>query len=442
MYTGVRFKYSQYFFIYMSDNKIGFWTLISIVISAQLGASIFVMPAEMAKFRTAGLLGWVLACVGAILLTMVFSYLCKSDTTGGPHVYAKKFFGRDFGFFITWIYWCAAWACNPVMVSASIEYLMTITGPMSQTTKLMCEILLVVILTIINVIGIKASGYLEVILTILKIGTLIIVPFLAAGKVNLDNFNEITRSDIGIMPAITGATITAFWGFVGLEGGTSPADKVKNPKRTIPIAIVSGTAFVALISLINTVSIFGIISPAELEKINAPFAFIMSAIFGSGYEKITGFITFLMCAGSLNAWVLLSGQIAKTASLDKMLPMCFSRENKYGAPVIGILVSSIGTICILLLQQTEFLANKIGEFMDMSVIVYIILYITTVVACLKFLLTKKSITYTIIALAALLFCLCILFFSPISRFSFIILVSGLGIPCYLYMKKQWSKTPC
>ena len=421
----------------MQDNKIGFLTLVSIVISAQLGASIFIMPSEMAQFRVMGLLGWIIAGFGAVLITMVFACLCsKSAITGGPHIYARMFFGNNVGFFITWLYWCAAWACNPIMVSASIDYLATITGPLSSTNKVLYEIALVLLLTLLNVRGIKVSGYFEIALTILKIIILLVIPFIVANKIDFHNFSEIVPHDMTVTSALLGSTITAFWGFVGLEGGASPSENVKNPQKTIPMAIIYGTSFVAIISLINTFAIFGIISPEKLENINAPFSFIMSAIFGTGYDKTIGIMTFLMCIGSLNAWVLLSGQIAKTAAKDNMLPKCFLKTNKYGAPTVGIWISSIGTIAIILLQQTNLIGNKIGKFMDMSVIVYIMLYLTTVIACMKFLYKNNNLIYNIITILAFAFCIMILVSSPGRNLLFVIFVIAIGIPIFVYLKKH------
>jgi amino acid transporter len=51
------------------------------------------------------------------------------------------------------------------------------------------------------------------------------------------------------------ATCTiAFWGFVGLEEGGSTANSVKNPNKSVPLAIILGTSIVALICLINTIA--------------------------------------------------------------------------------------------------------------------------------------------------------------------------------------------
>jgi APA family basic amino acid/polyamine antiporter len=352
-------------------------------------------------------------------------------------MYAKMFFGEKIGFFITWIYWCAAWACNPIMIATAIGYLMSVTGNLLPIYKLFLEVGLVVSITLVNIKGVKTSGYLELILTILKIIPLIIVPIIAIRNIDLSNFKESLPEDMTTLSALSKATILSFWGFVGLEGATSSADSVENPKRTIPLAIVMGTALVAIICVVNTFAVFGIISPSELENVGAPFTYIMVRVFGGGYDKIIGFITFLMCAGSLNAWVLFSGQIAKSAATEKIFPKFFGKTNKNGAPHYGFLVSGIGTIMILILQKSPYFADKIVKFMDMSIIVYVVLYMIAILAYIKFyLLQKQSMNSLVITSLALVFCIFVLVNSSINSYIALFVMILTGIPIFWKMMKH------
>lgn len=422
-----------------SQSKIGFWSLASIVVSAQLGASIFLLPSQLAHFRTLGILGWLLGGIGAILITIVFSFLCiKTSKTGGPHIYARMFFGEKIGFFVTWIYWCASWACNPILIATAIYYLMSFTGDIPQSMKLVFEILMVVSLTFINSRGVKTAGKLDFILTIFKMLPLLIIPFFALPNLNIENFKELTPVNISSSETIIQATILSFWGFVGLEGGTSPAGVVKNPKRTIPLAIILGTAFVAFISILNTVSIFGVISPSELENIPAPFAKVMVVLFGGSFDKLIGFLTFIMCYGSLNAWIFFSGQIAKSAAEENMLPPFFKKLNKYGSPSNALWTGSFGTIVILFLQKSSLFGDKIGKFLDMSVIIYIVLYIMAILAYIKFMKSTKtkSIFQILITFLAFSFCTLILFNSNPFNFSAVVTILLFGIPVYIKVRRN------
>ena len=423
----------------MNNNKIGFLSLFSLVISAQLGASVFLMPSVLATFRSYGLIGWLSAGIGAVLITIVFSFLCtKTNTAGGPHIYAGMFFGKKVGFFVTWIYWCAAWACNPIMIATAINYLMSLTGPLDTSSKIALEILLVIGLTFINTKGIKTSGYFDLILNALKILPLIIIPIISIKYINFDNFSESLPKDMTSIEALTKATLLSFWGFVGLEGGTSPANSVKNAKRTIPLAIISGTSFVALICFINTFSIFGVIPPSELESIGAPFAEIMTRLFAGSSDKLVGLITFIMCAGSLNAWVLFSGQISKSAADKNIFPKMFNKLNKNGAPSYSLWISALGTISILFLQKTDFIGDKIVKFLDMSVIVYIALYTIAILSYIKFSLKNKANGFfsVLITILALSFCLFIMIKSDVSSFIALLIMIATGIPVFINLRKK------
>ncbi len=427
-----------------SKSKIGFWSLISIVVSAQLGASIFLLPSQLAQFRTLGILGWMIGGLGAVLITIVFSFLCMNTSkTGGPHIYARMFFGEKVGFFITWIYWCGSWACNPILIATAIYYLMSFVGDIPQSTKLIFEILMVTSLTFVNSRGVKSAGALDLILTIFKMIPLFVIPIFAFQHINLDNFKEMTPVNMPPVETIIKATILSFWGFVGLEGGTSPAGIIRNPKKTIPLAIIFGTSFVAIISIINTISIFGVIPPSELESIGAPFAKVMVVLFGGSFDKLIGILTFIMCYGSLNAWIFFGGQIAKSAAEENMLPSSFKKLNKYGAPGKALWTGTIGTITILFLQKSPMFGDKIGKFLDMSVIIYIVLYTMAVLAYLKFMkLSKiKSIFQIIITLLALSFCGLILFKSDLFSFSAVAIMLITGIPVYLRIKKKNGNLP-
>jgi APA family basic amino acid/polyamine antiporter len=423
-----------------SEAKIGLLALSCLVISAQLGASIFFMPAQIAQFRTCGLFGWILGGTGAILLTLVFSFLCiRTSRVGGPHVYARMFFGKKVGFFVTWIYWCGAWACNPIIIAVSINYLMSLTGPLDPSTKLCLEILLVMSLTFINILGLKTSSAVEVILTILKILPLVVVPLIALPAINLEHFNELTPSGMSMSDTIIKATMFSFWAFVGLEGGTSPAEVVRNPKRTIPLAIVLGTAFVALISIVNTIAAYGIISPAELEKEGAPFSKMLLLLFdGYSFDKIIGIVTFLMCYGSLNAWVFFSGQIARSAATEGIFPDSFKKLNKNGVPARALWISAAGTIAILFLQKLPMFGDKIAKFVDMSVIIYITLYLMSVIAYIKFMCKSKNnaLLQIVVTALALIFCSFILYHSDLFDFSALIIMLLSGIPVYLRLRKN------
>lgn len=424
-------------------NKIGFWTFLAIVINAQIGASIFLLPAELARFRSFGLIGWIIGGLGAVLIAMVFAFLCMDTSKpGGPHTYAKMFFGEKVGFFVTWIYWCGSWACNPIIIATAVNYLCCVTGDLSPTAKLITEISIVLSLTAVNVKGIKAGGYFGNILLLLKILPLIVVPLLAFGNMHTEHFVEHTPAGMSVTETILKSSLIACWAFVGLEEGGAAAHSVINPKKTVPLGIVLGTAFVAIVSLLITVSFFGAVSPTELEKTGAPFATVLNSLLGGSYEKLIGVLTFIMCYGSLNAWVLFSGQIAQSASNEKVFPKCFGQTSSNNAPTTALWYACFGTIAILIINEATPFGATLSEFLDMSVIIYLALYLVAIASYVYWMVKNKQYVWwkMLITLGALAFCVLIMSSSSIKSLYALSVLLLVGLPIYFYVKKENTHT--
>lgn len=304
-------------------------------------------------------------------------------------------------------------------------------------------------LTIVNVQGIKTSGRVEVFLTICKILPLIIVPLCSIKFINADNIKAICSNnhDTSTLKSILSATLLSFWGFVGLEGGTSASDFVKNPKRTISSAMIIGTTFVTVISLVNTLSMFSVIHPEQLKTIKDPFAHVMRDIFGCVSDSSFGtslqnFIcitTFLMCIGSLNAWVLFSGQIARSSANINMMPKYMGQLNKKNAPGRALWIGCIGTMIILCILKLPFVnENVIRDVLDMSAVVYVVLYTMAVASYIYFLIKnkKKSLMHYIVSFVALIFCITVLANNSFMSFGLLIVACLTGWPVYNNIKAK------
>lgn len=84
----------------VSSNAIGFWALVSIVISSELGASIFLLPKELANYGIYGIVGWIIGGIGAILIAVTFALLCsQTSSIGSSSTYISICFGKKIGFF-------------------------------------------------------------------------------------------------------------------------------------------------------------------------------------------------------------------------------------------------------------------------------------------------------------------------------------------------------
>jgi basic amino acid/polyamine antiporter, APA family len=419
----------------MSANKMGIWAVISLVISAQLGSAIFTLPTSLAPLGSISIFGWLISGTGAILLALVFSYLCiNMPKSGGPHAYVQAAFGEIPAFYTSWVYWLISWISSTVVIIAATEFLLHLLGDHGKFFNLFIEILILTIFTLINIRSMLLVGVFELILTILKCLPLIIIPIGGLFMLEKENFLPFNATNFSDFEVLNQASIITFWGFIGLESATATTGVINNPAKIVPRAVVIGTVFVAIISMLNSIGIMAIIPADQLAHEMAPYARACYLLFGGISDKLMAIIGLIACLGTLNAWILTSGQIALGASQDKLLPEIFGRTNKNNIPYMSIILSYLGTIVLLLFTLDDNLALQLKLFVDFSVTAFLFVYLACMLAFLKLKIgSKKQIA---ISLAALLFCLWAISATSWGNKLITFGVIASGVPLYYFNKKH------
>jgi APA family basic amino acid/polyamine antiporter len=365
-------------------DKIGFWSVVSIVLGSQIGSGIFMLPAGLAVFGGIGLLSWLASGAGAIVLALVFAELCKQiPKTGGPHAFVQAAFGPKMGFLTAWSYWVISWVSSSAVVIAAVGYVGSIFGGFPPLVNLTAEIILLLLLMGLNLLGVRTSGHAEFIFTLLKVVPLVLLPLACIPFLNIAHFTPLNLSTLSVPHALNAAALLTFWGFIGIETATTPAGSVEQPEKTIPRAIVLGTIAVALIYFLSSAAIMGVVPPAELKGTQAPFADATRYIFGGSYHVVIAIVAAIVCIGTLNAWILASGQIALGAAEDRLFPELFRRQNRHGAPVWGVTLSSLGVIPLLWLTLHQNLVEQLTKIIDGSVTTFLFIYGLCVISYLR-----------------------------------------------------------
>ena len=107
-----------------------------------------------------------------------------------------------------------------------------------------------------------------------------------------------------------------------------------------------GTLCVAILYLINSIGIIGLIPREDLIHSNAPYVDATQIIFSGQWHLLISLLASIICIGTLNAWVLISGQIALGLAQDGLMPSFFAKKNKNGAPIWSLFVSCIGILLL------------------------------------------------------------------------------------------------
>lgn len=425
-------------------KKLHFRSVVALVIGSQIGSGIFLLPTSLAPFGAVSLFGWLTSGIGALLLALVFAQLSmRISQGGGPHAYIEKAFGRKAAFFTAWTYWIISWASSIAVIVAAIGYLSSLIHISGPFITLGLEIAIVTAITAINIRSASLAGSCEIILTFLKCAPLIIIPL--AGFFFIKSEHFIFPQNSSFFDSLNASSVLAFWGFIGLETATTAAGIIDKPTQTIPRAVILGTAIVAGIYFLNSFSVMGILPSSILANSQAPYVEAAKVMFGGSWHCMIAIAAFISCIGTLNAWVLTSGQIAAEAAKEGLFPSFFAKTNRAGSPYISLLIALICTQILLFFTLTPNILHQLNMIIDLSVSIFLFIYMACGLAFLKMLFKKeisseKPKLYGIIAILACLFCVWILAFTSWKNLLLCSLFVISGLPIYLWRKKKLLKT--
>jgi APA family basic amino acid/polyamine antiporter len=341
-------------------RSMGLWMATALVIGNMVGSGIFLLPASLADVAgPVSIIGWIFTGVGAMLLALVFARLGRTfPRTGGPYAYARRAFGDFVGFQTAWGYWIAAWAGNAAIAVAFVGYLAVFWGGLNDSNLLAALVGIGVIwfLTAVNSLGVRESGRVQVVTTVLKFVPLVLIGVIGIFFLDTDNLTPFAPE--GTWSAISAAAPLTLWAFIGLESATVAAEEVKDPERTIPRATIIGTAVTTVVYIVATVAIMGVVSQGTLAESTSPFALAAGEMFGGSWDKVIALVALISTFGALNGWILLQGRVPLAAAEDGLFPKQFAKvHGERKTPIFGLVVSSVLVSGLMLMNYTKGLVD-------------------------------------------------------------------------------------
>ena len=429
-----------------SNKKIGLITSTALVVGNMIGAGIFILPASLSKYGGISLLGWVFTASGALILAKIFSNFSKIivNKSGGPYLYSKQGFGDFIGFLVAWGYWISTWISNAAIAIAIIGGL-SFFFPILQTNSVVAVSIglsMIWFFTWINSKGIRTTGKIQVITTVLKLLPLVFVIIFGIFFFSLDNFPEFNMTGESNFTSFSLVAALTLYAFLGLESASIPLENIHNPEKTVPKATMYGTIISTCIYIFSTIVLFGILPTETLQNSPAPFAEAGEIIGGkyTGYFIAIGAIISGM--GALNGWILILAQIPMAAAKDEMFPRIFKRKNKKGVPVLGLVIGSILSSVVMLMNFSENLVTQFTFIVNLTVLACLVPYLFVSASYAIVIIQNKNHTNSIVktvllGLFGFLYSLWAIYGSSAEVVFYGLLLLLLGIPFYVFM--QWNK---
>lgn len=357
-------------------QSLSFFDVMNLVIGAIVGADIYIAAAFGAGLLgPASILAWLIAGVMAIIIALCFAE-CSSiiPRVGGPYAYAKEAFGDFVGFLVGWALIIAEWSAIAVFPLAFVAYLTYFYPNMSPFLQVIIKILFVLLLTVINLAGVRRAGKVNDVLTILKIAPILvftaaaIIFFMFNPSVLAANFTPFFPLGLGGMGS---ALVLIFWAYIGFELVTIPSDEIINAKKTIPLALGVGMAVITIFYMVTNFLVVGTVPWHELSHASAPLALAGFAIMGSLGALLLTVGALFSISGSDEADILASARIPYAMAGDGLLPHVFAKIHpKYGTPYVSLVVQNTVTLIAAIF-------GTIDQLIILSVFTILFCYLVT-----------------------------------------------------------------
>lgn len=358
-------------------RELGLVTATALVIGNMVGSGIFLLPSSLAPYGVYSLWGWGITSVGAMLLAWSFSRLARRlPRAGGPYAYTRAGFGDFMGFLIAWGYWISIVASNAAIAVALASYLSDFFPALARTPLFggLAALGAVWILTLINIRGIDKAAFVQVVTVVLKLSPLLVLALFGIWYFQPVRFLAIGPEQTPLGAANAAAALT-LWAFLGLEAATVPAQHVRDANRTIPRATLLGCAIAAVFYITCTTVIMGVMPGDQLAHSTAPFADAAKHIWGAGAGYVIAATAVIACFGTLNGWIMLSGQVPEAAANDALFPRAFARQSRHGTPATGLILSSVLVSLLVMMNYTRGLVALFTFIIQLATLSTLVPYI-------------------------------------------------------------------
>ena len=358
-------------------RQLGTVSATALVVSNMIGTGIFTASGFLAGDLGRPdlfLLIWVAGAIAALCGAFCFSELgVNYPSSGGEYVYLTRAYGPTWGFITGWVSFFAGFSAPIAIASLAFsDYLGFFYAPLKQANAafqfgsgdwqfrigagqvLACA--LIAGFTILNVFGLGRVARIQNVLTFIKVGVLLafVLLGLLVGQGDWSHFNqEAVRTSTTPLPQQF--VISLFWIYVSYSGwnaATYVAEEIRNPARTLPVALAFGTASVAALYLaLNVVYLYA----APLEEMKGVIAIgtlTAQKLFGPEIAGIFSALMALSIMSTVSAMVTVGPRVYYAMAKNGAFFNIAGRvHEKYRTPVVAILAQGV---CAIVMTLTPF----------------------------------------------------------------------------------------
>ncbi len=348
-----------------------------------MGSGIILLPTQLAQVGALSIISWLITILGSLALAYGFSQCgMYSQKPGGMGGFAEYSFGKAGNFLTNYTYGISLIMANTAIAVSAVGYGASFLNcSLSPLETALWTVITLWIGTGLNFGGAKITGRIGsstvwgIVIPILIISTVGLFYF--SPELYVKNWNV---HDMNLWDAAKTSIAMTLWGFLGLESACANAEAVDNPERNVPIAILGSTLLVAVIYIVSTNMIFGIIPAADLANSNAPFGLAFAMMFNPLIGKIVMGVMVLACFGSLLGWQFTIANVFRSAAQSGLFPSKFKIMTSKRVPIFSMIVITTCQSLLSMMTISPSLSDQFEMLVNLAVVINIVPYLLSMSA--------------------------------------------------------------
>lgn len=325
-----------------------------------IGSGIFRAPGVVAQGMPTWqwmLIGWVLGAVIVLIQGLVSAELAtRYPEAGGEYVYLREAYGDCVAFFFGWAYTIFVIGGGAATISLAFgDFACELVSTNAKWSGSIAAGLIIAV-TIVNALGLRAGAGAQNALSILKI--LAILGVAAIGIAYGAPTNDapenpaptVAHIDFGLFLA---AALPVLWSYSGTTDVVKMAEEIKDARRTLPRAIIGSTLLVAVVYMTFNIGLMRVVDPADMAGIVFIPGVVLDQIFGEAGRRAALIVAMLACLGSLSSTVLATIRVTYALARDGLTFRFMAHVSKGQAPVPALLVVACFSVVLVLNRDFE-----------------------------------------------------------------------------------------
>ena len=356
-------------------REVGLFGSFSILAGIMIGSGIFYIGSYI-LVRSGMNIGlslviWILGGLITLMSGVCFAELgAMIPKAGGSYVYLREAYGKRIAFISGFSNFILGASGTNAALGIAFASAVSIFIPMASFTQKLFAVGTILLITIVNVFGIRFGSKLQNIFMVLKLLPIILIILcgLFKGTQPIDfHFHQVEDVNIfSLIGMISFALIATIWAFQGWNQLNGVAEEIKNPQRNLPLAIILSICGVILLYFLFDFSIYRVVSidmiQSSLQEGNYYLGNVAAnLIFGNFGKYVVGITMILSIFNSLNGCIMVYPRTYYAMAKDGAFFSSVAKLHpKYKTPTNALYVSAIVSCLLIFARDLSQLTNLVA----------------------------------------------------------------------------------